>query len=100
MAVLPVPGASITVEVIAPTSAVTPDVVIASVVHHYVPNGLIRGGVNSDKGFGFIRDLDSGESIFAHVTNMKEEVDQGDKVTFEVEMSHKGPSAIKVTIVK
>lgn len=55
---------------------------------------------NPDKGFGFIRDLDSGESIFAHVTNMKEEVEQGDKVTFEVEQSHKGPSAIKVTIVK
>ena len=55
---------------------------------------------NPDKGFGFIRDINSGESIFAHVTNMKEEVEQGNKVTFEVEMSHKGPSAIKVTIVK
>ena len=31
---------------------------------------------------------------------MKEQVEQGDKVTFEVEQSHKGPSAIKVTIVK
>jgi cold shock CspA family protein len=49
---------------------------------------------NPDKGFGFIRDINSG------VTNMKEEVEQGNKVTFEVEMSHKGPSAIKVTIVK
>ena len=55
---------------------------------------------NPDKGFGFIRDINSGESIFAHVTNMKEEVEQGNKVTFEVEMSNKGPSAIKVTIVK
>lgn len=55
---------------------------------------------NSDKGFGFIRDTDTRESIFAHVTNMKEEVSEGDKVQFEVEQSHKGPSAIKVTIVK
>ena len=61
--------------------------------------GVIKKLV-TDKGFGFIRDLDSGESIFAHVTNMKEQVEQGDKVTFEVEQSHKGPSAIKVTIVK
>ena len=29
---------------------------------------------NPDKGFGFIRDINNGESIFAHVTNMKEEV--------------------------
>ncbi len=55
---------------------------------------------NSDKGFGFIRDTDTRDSIFAHVTNMKEEVSEGDKVEFEVEMSHKGPSAIKVVIVK
>jgi cold shock CspA family protein len=55
---------------------------------------------NSDKGFGFIRDTDTRDSIFAHVTNMKEEVTEGDKVQFEVEQSHKGPSAIKVTIIK
>ena len=55
---------------------------------------------NSDKGFGFIRDTDTRDSIFAHVTNMKEEVSEGDKVQFEVEQSHKGPSAIKVTIIK
>jgi len=42
---------------------------------------------NPDKGFGFIRDLDNGESIFAHVTNMKEEVEQGDKETQEVRSS-------------
>jgi cold shock CspA family protein len=68
------------------------------------PEDKTRRGVvtmfNSDKGFGFIRDTDTRESIFAHVTNMKEEVSEGDKVQFEVEQSHKGPSAIKVTIVK
>ena len=68
------------------------------------PEDATRRGVvtmfNPDKGFGFIRDTETRESIFAHITNMKEEVSEGDKVEFEVEQSHKWPSAIKVTIVK
>lgn len=65
---------------------------------------LIRKGkvtfFNGAKGFGFIKDLASQESIFVHVNSLSEAISENDMVTFEVEMGHKGPNAIKVRLVK
>ncbi len=43
---------------------------------------------NHEKGFGFIKDLVSQESIFVHINNLPGPVNENDKVIFEVE---KGP---------
>lgn len=51
---------------------------------------------NDGKGFGFIRDLQTQESIFVHVNGTTEQIKEGDKVTFEVEQGQKGPTAVKV----
>jgi cold shock CspA family protein len=51
---------------------------------------------NDEKGFGFINDLQSGERIFVHVKQLTDELKEGDKVSFEVEMGPKGPSAFRV----
>ena len=60
----------------------------------------IRKGVvtffNDAKGFGFIKDLQTQESVFIHVNQLTERIGENDKVTFEVEMGPKGPSAINV----
>jgi cold shock CspA family protein len=60
----------------------------------------IRTGVvtffNDAKGFGFIKDLQTQESIFVHVKQLLERISENDKVVFEVEMGHKGPNAIQV----
>ncbi len=60
----------------------------------------IRSGVvtffNDAKGFGFIKDLQTQESVFIHVNQLTERIGENDKVTFEVEMGPKGPSAINV----
>lgn len=65
---------------------------------------LIRNGVvsffNEAKGFGFIRDLQSQESIFVHINQMSERIVEGDKVTFEVVAGPKGYSAVNVKKVK
>lgn len=65
---------------------------------------LIRNGVvsffNEAKGFGFIRDLQSQESIFVHINQMSERIVEGDKVTFEVVAGPKGYSAVGVKKVK
>jgi cold shock CspA family protein len=54
---------------------------------------------NEDKGFGFIRDLESQDSVFVHISNIKaEEIREGNKVQFEIEVSPKGPSAVRVEI--
>ena len=51
---------------------------------------------NHEKGFGFINDLQSGERIFVHAKQLTEELQEGDKVSFEVEMGPKGASAFRV----
>jgi len=68
------------------------------------PADLIRNGIvtyyNQSKGYGFIKDLDSQESIFFHVNGLLDEVQERDKVTFETEMGQKGLNAIKVALIK
>jgi cold shock CspA family protein len=53
---------------------------------------------NNSKGFGFIKDLDSQESIFVHVNGLTEPINENDKVTFETEMGFKGLNAVRVKI--
>jgi cold shock CspA family protein len=64
------------------------------------PADLIRNGVvsffNESKGFGFIKDLQSQESVFVHVNGLAEAIQENDKVTFETEQGPKGLAAIKV----
>jgi cold shock CspA family protein len=60
----------------------------------------IRSGVvtffNDAKGFGFIKDLQTQESVFIHVNQLSERIAENDKVSFEVQMGHKGANAINV----
>ncbi|HEX8462969.1 MAG TPA: cold shock domain-containing protein [Segetibacter sp.] len=64
------------------------------------PAELVRTGVitmfNSSKGFGFIKDSVSQESVFVHINELDGPVKEKDKVVFEVQNGHKGLSAIKV----
>lgn len=64
------------------------------------PEDLIRKGkvtfFNTSKGYGFIKDLTTQESIFVHIKSMLDPINEGDKVTFEVEMGPKGPNAVRV----
>ena len=54
---------------------------------------------NQSKGFGFIKDDKSQESIFVHINNASGELQEHDKVSFEVEMGQRGPSAINVKLL-
>lgn len=51
---------------------------------------------NESKGFGFISPANGGADIFVHVSGLRHKVKEGDKVTFEVENSQKGPTAVNV----
>ena len=53
-----------------------------------VRNGQVKF-FNDEKGYGFIIDLDTKDSIFVHVNNTEEPIQENDKVTFEVEMGPK-----------
>lgn len=54
---------------------------------------------NDSKGYGFIKDQDSQESIFVHINQVNGPIKENDKVTFEVEMGPKGLNAVRVQIV-
>lgn len=59
-----------------------------------------RSGVvkfyNDEKGYGFIIDQGSKDSIFVHASGLIDEIRDNDKVSFEVEMGAKGPNAVAV----
>jgi cold shock CspA family protein len=65
---------------------------------------FVRKGVvstfNSSKGYGFIRDLSSGQSVFVHANSLLEAIRENDVVVFEIGRGAKGPSAMKVKIFK
>ena len=54
----------------------------------------------TDKGYGFIRNLESQESYFFHVNSLTEPVKENNKVSFEIEKGPKGLSAVNVRIAR
>jgi cold shock CspA family protein len=65
---------------------------------------LMRNGkitfFNHDKGFGFIKDQLSQESVFVHINNLSGgTVKENDKVSFEIEMGPRGASAVNVKVL-
>ncbi len=64
-----------------------------------VPDFVRKGVVsffNKSKGYGFIRDLESNQSVFVHTENLLEPVNENNVVTFEIGKGPKGPIAKKV----
>jgi cold shock CspA family protein len=62
-------------------------------------DGLHRGVVkffNESKGYGFIIDQHTQESVFVHIRQLQEPIKERDKVVFEIEQGQKGPSAVNV----
>lgn len=63
------------------------------------PDPVRQGKVtffNESKGYGFIRDDQTQESIFVHVNGLNEPVRENDRVTFETEKGQKGLNAVRV----
>lgn len=66
-------------------------------------DGLRRGTVtffNESKGYGFIKEKKTGQSIFVHANGLKEEIKEGNLVQFETVKGQKGPSAVDVEVVR
>ncbi|RZK15041.1 MAG: cold shock domain-containing protein [Pedobacter sp.] len=53
---------------------------------------------NETKGFGFIK-AENGEEIFVHASALKQELREGDEVTFDIEQGKKGANAVNVKLV-
>lgn len=66
------------------------------------PEDLIHTGTvsffNDQKGFGFIRDDKTGQSLFVHVSTIKHPIKERDKVSYEIERGPRGMTAINVGV--
>ncbi|WP_406191368.1 MULTISPECIES: cold-shock protein [unclassified Streptomyces] len=65
-----------------------------------MPTGTVKW-FNAEKGFGFILQNSGGPDLFVHHTGITgpgyRQLHEGQKVTFDVIQSHKGPEAENVT---
>ncbi|GAA0191135.1 cold shock domain-containing protein [Fulvivirga kasyanovii] len=54
---------------------------------------------NESKGYGFILQDDTQEDIFVHESGLIHEIEQNDKVSFNVEQGRKGLNAVNVEVI-
>ena len=55
---------------------------------------------NDEKGYGFIRELNTNQSVFVHNKQLSEPIQMNNKVRFLITKGVKGPEAIEVSIIK
>mgnify|MGYP005749757975 CR=1 FL=1 len=51
---------------------------------------------NDSKGFGFIKEENSNQEYFVHVSGLIDEVRENDEVTFDLQEGRKGLNAVNV----
>ena len=56
--------------------------------------------LNSDKGYGFIKDLAGTEKYFFHVSHVLSNIVENDIVTFDLERGKRGMNAINICTVE
>ena len=53
---------------------------------------------NETKGFGFIKEEESGKEYFVHVTGLSDKIRENDTVTFDIQEGKKGLNAVNVKL--
>ena len=54
---------------------------------------------NNAKGFGFITPADGGKDLFVHISGLRDEIRENDRVSYEVENGQKGLNAVNVRVL-
>jgi CspA family cold shock protein len=61
-------------------------------------NGTVKF-FNGTKGFGFVTDDEDSTEYFVHVSGLIDEINEGDKVEFELQEGRKGLNAVNVKVI-
>ncbi|HPE33624.1 MAG: cold shock domain-containing protein [Sphingobacteriia bacterium] len=51
------------------------------------------------RGFGFIKDTETNEDIFVHVSGLVDKINENDEVSFDIKQGKKGLNAVNVKLV-
>lgn len=54
---------------------------------------------NNAKGFGFITPDDGSKDVFVHKNDLKENINEGDAVSYDIEEGKKGLNAVDVRVI-
>ncbi|PSR52361.1 cold-shock protein [Adhaeribacter arboris] len=61
-------------------------------------NGVVKF-FNDQKGFGFIKETNSDQDYFVHVSGLLQDIRENDQVTFDLQEGKKGLNAVNVKLV-
>lgn len=54
---------------------------------------------NSTKGFGFIKEVETDNEYFVHVSGLTGDIKENDRVSFELQQGRKGLNAVNVKLI-
>jgi len=78
------------------------DIMLGVPSREELPEDKIKKGIvkffNDEKGYGFIIENETKDSIFVHINNVSGEINEGNLVQFETELGQKGLNAVKVKL--
>lgn len=60
-------------------------------------NGIVKF-FNDQKGFGFIKETNSDQDYFVHVSGLMQDIRENDQVTFDLQEGRKGLNAVNVKL--
>jgi CspA family cold shock protein len=64
-----------------------------------VKEGIVKF-FNESKGYGFIKDSETENEYFVHVSELVDRIKDNDKVTFELKEGRKGLNAVNVKLAE
>jgi len=67
-------------------------------INFFMKEGKVKF-FDETRGFGFIKDAETNEEIFVHVSGLVDRINENDSVSFEIKQGKKGLNAVNVKLM-